>query len=505
MTCAVPSCAGLEKRLIPFPENSMLKKHWLQAIEFGTGLKLLARHREAVCSWHFGNQASTTGYWEPFKFLHKNGRVIQVASCRLCLQFKERARLTSSSYILEKPYLSRAIQYALNIYLSQDDLFTGICVSCQDSVDSLDKWIQRTKSTEEDYHDLQTAARSSIFNIKGSFENNESRFTAESLEIEIGEIKVECREDSTAENQADETVENIAELCTENIDRLVQTSVKNEIEESKSLRTFLPVIKFNHPPNIPAKRGQKFKRKVTETTTTFKFKDILSRKCYICNSLLEDREELVAHLTTYHAIGNNHKCPECDKTFKLITSMNRHLSLHDKLNRPLKCSYCTERFKFKYSLHVHENREHEASHDIRQKKKNTEKTFQCSTCGQTFRTNYDLLNHDRFYHQKMPGATCKLCGKHFRHPSSLRKHQTVHVGDKPYVCLHCGAAYKSTSSLVNHIAKQHEALETETRVGHKSDSESIKCDVCSESFSSKALLVGHIDKKHLGRRTKQAE
>ncbi|XP_055534591.1 gastrula zinc finger protein XlCGF53.1-like [Wyeomyia smithii] len=444
MVCAVPSCAGLEKRLIPFPENLILKKHWTQAIQVGTGLDPSAHHREAICSWHFGNQGLTTGYWEPSKFLHKTGKVIQVACCRFCLKFDNRARMLSRDKILAKPYLSRAIEDVLNIHLSTNDFLSEVCVDCQKNIDILDKWIQSSKTTETEYRRLEVAAECSIFNIKDNFRNNEGGFTAETLEIEIGDIKVECPEDPL-ESQ----YRNIEEPTCD-----IVPSLKKETELCLR-KKIAPVIKFNHPPNVPTKRGPKHKRVSAENKMKIKFKDILSRKCYICNSLLEDREELVAHLTERHAIGENHKCPECDKSFKFVTAMNRHLSLHDKSNRPLECSYCSVGFKVKYSLQVHENREHNAGHNIRQKKKITEKKFQCSSCGQTFRTNYDLLDHDRFYHQNIPGATCKLCNKHFRHRSSLRKHQIVHIGDKPYECTHCGSAFKSTITLVNHIAKEH--------------------------------------------------
>ncbi|XP_058464837.1 zinc finger protein 225-like [Malaya genurostris] len=460
MSCAVPSCAGLEKHLVPFPVSTNLQTRWEQAIRAGTGLDFSMRHGESVCSWHFSHQPAINEYWEPFRFLHRNGKTVHVSSCRLCLRFDDQTRMISKEVILGEPEHSTVIKNVLKIRLTKSDLLSDICGDCVKRIDLLVDWIRDAEKIEADYRHFESAANYSIdMTLRDTYpSSNSAGFKLIDMQVEPIEIKEELVES---------LLENADELVVKRIDQTV-SDLKVDKKSQTKVKALEKTVKY--PPNVASKRGRKPRQNLGEKKEIINYRDILSRKCYICNQVLEDLEELVAHLTKIHSFGKNHKCSVCNKSFKLITSLNRHLSLHDETNRPLKCSFCPVGYKFKYSLLVHENRVHNAGHRIRKKKKSTVIKFQCSTCGETFRTNYEFLNHDRIRHQLLPGTTCKLCGKNFHSRSSLRKHQIVHLQDKPYDCPHCDVAFKNTTNLMNHVARKH-GLQKDSTIEHKDATE----------------------------------
>jgi KRAB domain-containing zinc finger protein len=68
-------------------------------------------------------------------------------------------------------------------------------------------------------------------------------------------------------------------------------------------------------------------------------------------------------------------------------------------------------------------------------------------------------------------VSCQLCGKDFRTPSELNRHQLTHSGLKPFLC-GCGKAYREKRDLVVH----HRSVHTGNRP--------YQCDVCDKSFAS---------------------
>ncbi|XP_065090152.1 zinc finger protein 184-like [Ochlerotatus camptorhynchus] len=468
MQCAVPSCIGWAKRVISFPQNLLLQSRWKRAIEAGTGLRIPTYHCGALCSWHFGdNQTETHGYWEPYRFLHRSGRTVEVGSCRFCLRFDERKKMVSDKEVLENEELVDLVNYALKINLAEDYILKDICEECEAKMQVVDKWMKSSKKSEKEYKALEIATRNSIFKpVDEALVPDRATVeeATEPLEYNTISFEIECMKEEVEIVQA--SIEQEPERITdERIVTLIHDYTMEEVskaspkkvtkEEIHLSRSFKPIVKqFNFPANTHSKRGPP-RRKPKVTQEKVSYREYLSKKCHVCDTLLDTPEDLVAHLTQQHCNGAPYKCSECDKSFKIITSYNWHLGFHDHSNRPLRCCYCTMGFKYNYSLLSHENRQHGASHQIHVKKKPTKRSFPCLKCDKAYKTNYDLLDHDRYVHQKLPGTMCKLCGKHFRNRTSLRKHHLVHTSERPYNCLHCDAVYRNITNLAKHVARSH--------------------------------------------------
>ncbi|XP_065090485.1 zinc finger protein 431-like [Ochlerotatus camptorhynchus] len=554
MTCTVPGChAANQEFLVEFPRDPKLADRWRQAIEFGTGQPIqsdiIGVQQLQLCLSHFpgDDHPGMISYREPSTFRDGQGNAVDISSCRLCLKFALRSRMFPKSGKMEHVSLSSTIRAVMKISLATDDFLTEICERCLVKVDVLKCWARETLRQEMDFRELMTLARQECEPLDG--------------EVKVETVLVEPKEEipdevlqGTVNREANPPVDHKVELKEQKAEaEVIGNDARNEsiIEiGSSSEEDDVPLAKLrkkckrktvgkgkeSHVKKQKVRsRKQTFPKEITKMKRGRKpgspkparqeyLRDILARKCYICDIFLDDNDEQVAHLTEVHAGKIDYKCEDCKKTFGKVTIYNRHLSCHDITVRPRKCSFCSLCFSAKESLKIHENKVHGTNHTLPKRYKRRTKIYQCELCGKIFLNDALLKQHDQYQHKKLPAASCKLCGKTFATKSNLEKHYIVHSHERPYKCDKCAVSYKTSTALTKHALLHENLLPYECRycderfltqgqyakhrfVNHKSQisklsqqpnaiTRSMSCALCSEAFARSGDLQKHIKESH---------
>ncbi|XP_046434728.1 zinc finger protein 271-like [Neodiprion fabricii] len=106
-----------------------------------------------------------------------------------------------------------------------------------------------------------------------------------------------------------------------------------------------------------------------------------------------------------------------------------------------------------------------------------ERPYACEICDRRFAQLGQLNFHKKFHSN--PRYRCYICSKPFLRPSDIEKHMRTHTGEKPFDCKICLKSFAQLGAL-----QQHSRIHS----GEKPYS----CEICGKNFSQKANKTKHV-------------
>ena len=142
-------------------------------------------------------------------------------------------------------------------------------------------------------------------------------------------------------------------------------------------------------------------------------------------------------------------CDQCPQVYISKQSLSDHVSYthtgqKQKKKQEHKCPHCDKVFKMQQNYREHVKVKHEKS-----------TPYKCDQCNRAYGTLIKLRNHKKLVHERVK---CEECGKDICNSFILKRHKASVHGIKPsdaFQCELCPMFYDKKTYLNNHIAKHH--------------------------------------------------
>jgi len=178
-------------------------------------------------------------------------------------------------------------------------------------------------------------------------------------------------------------------------------------------------------------------------------------------------EKMVCEMSSGAVFDDGLQCKVCDFVFKHRRYLERHMTIHTG-DKPYMCRFCDKKFRTKYEHKMH-------------KLRHKGELPQCPVCGGRYG---DLTKHMLIHSTDSYKHVCSVCRTAFRTAPYLKRHMSVHTGERPYTCQDCGGRFRNSSQMKMHIRTVH--------AGEKNH----VCNVCGKMFSQRFGLKAHMTHVH---------
>uniref|UniRef100_A0A8C6XRY1 C2H2-type domain-containing protein n=1 Tax=Naja naja TaxID=35670 RepID=A0A8C6XRY1_NAJNA len=143
---------------------------------------------------------------------------------------------------------------------------------------------------------------------------------------------------------------------------------------------------------------------------------------------------------TESSTKRRHRCEECGKAFLQVCHLKKHHFVHTD-HKPFLCTECGKSYSSEENLRGH-LRLHTG-----------ERPYRCHFCGDAFPQRPELLRH--LISHTGEAHLCTVCGKALRDPHTLRAHERLHTGERPFRCHLCPKSYPLATKLRRHQKAHH--------------------------------------------------
>lgn len=240
-------------------------------------------------------------------------------------------------------------------------------------------------------------------------------------------------------------------------------------------------------------KATEIERAIAKLHTTELFKaDITDVSCKLCDTAIDNLDNLVTHLYEKHNktidckpdIGilpfkmnlNDYKCAICNQKYTDYKTLNHHMNVHYP---KFVCEQCGSGFVTSMRL-----KSHVVTHETG--------SFPCNACDKVFSSKDAMKAHYEYVHMKVKKHSCPQCSETFLLYYHKLKHiTTVHgVNLEKFMCNFCPKVFTARGHLGRHVRELH--LKERRHV----------CDVCEAKFYGKSGLTKHMV-IHTGERNHQ--